>query len=42
MNNTTTYTQHIRNNKTFAEITSNVVLLKINQSILFYSINNIE
>jgi len=42
MNNPNTSTQHIRNNKSFAEITSYVVLPKINQAIIFNSINNIK
>jgi len=37
MNNINTPTQHIRNNKTFAEITSNEVLPKMNQAIVFDS-----
>jgi len=41
-NNTNTSTQHIRNNKIFAEITSNVVLPKMNQAIVFNSVNNIK
>jgi len=42
MNNLNHSTQHTRNNKTFAEITSNVVLPKMNQAIVFNSINNIK
>jgi len=42
MNNINTPTQHIRNNKTLSEITSNVVLPKMNQAIVFNPINNIK
>jgi len=42
MNGINTPTQHIRNNKIFAEITCNVVLLKMNQAIVFNSTNNFK
>lgn len=42
MNNINCFSQYIRNNKTFAEIASNAILSKINQAIVFNSINNIK
>jgi len=42
INHTNTSTQHIRNNKIFAEIIYNVVLLKMNRVIINNSINNIK
>lgn len=42
MNNTNSPTQHTRNNKTFAEIASNTSLPKMNQAIVFNSVNNIK
>jgi len=42
MNNTNSASQHTRNNQTFAEITSNTTLPKMNQAIVFNSINNIK
>ena len=38
----TSASQHIRNTTTFAEIASNVTLPKMNQAIVFNSINNIK
>jgi hypothetical protein len=42
MNNTNSASQHIRNTATFADIASNVTLPKMNQAIIFNSINNIK
>ncbi|KAE9523888.1 hypothetical protein AGLY_015776 [Aphis glycines] len=42
MDNTNSASQHIRNTTTFAEIASNVTLPKMNQEIVFNSINNIK
>ncbi|KAE9544889.1 hypothetical protein AGLY_000432 [Aphis glycines] len=42
MDNTNSASQHIHNTTTFAEIASNVTLPKMNQAIVFNSINNIK
>lgn len=42
MDNTNSASQHIRNTATFADIASNVTLPKMNQAIVFNSINNIK
>jgi len=42
MNNTNSPSQHTLNNQTFAEIASNTTLPKVNQAIVFNSINNIK
>lgn len=42
MNNTYSPAQNTCNNKTFAEISSNTTLPKMNQAIVFNSINNIK
>ena len=42
MNNTDSPSQHTLNNQTFAEIASNTTLPKMNQAIVFNSINNIK
>ncbi|CAI6364340.1 unnamed protein product [Macrosiphum euphorbiae] len=42
MNNTNSPSQHTLNNQTFAEIASNTTLPKMNQAIVFNSINNIK
>lgn len=42
MNNKNSASQHIRNTTTFADVASNVSLPKMNQAIVFNSINNIK
>lgn len=42
MSDNNTYTQHKGNSRTFAEIASNVTLPKMNQAIVFNSINNFK